>query len=487
MTNEDEALSTAQAPADAAAEEDALIADDNVASPTVQSSGDAIANEDELFNNDVITPLTVQTSIDDATDENNLFYNSFIKGVSGFIKTCPTPMAISIQGDWGAGKTSLINQVETELQAKTESTDGDDQDERKYCKGIINVAIIDVWQQSVTNPKADLFKNLLREVVEKLSGNKLEAMEKVSEFASVASQIVGALMVAGDDDEDEGDSKKNSEGEDVAFAFLLDSDDDSKSKSESDSEKDIDVNTLQSFFYEALREASEEYGKSEDARFVVFIDGLDHINPEAAVDLMEQIKNHLDCSQCVFVYAVDEKIVYEGIKKKLGDKVDEGRKRKLFERFVQVPLRIPANAYNLNKLIKDLLRDKPELAGEFVEVIDTLANDPTPRNIERYVNATNLYRSVFGGSEGVEDSSLSMLFAAVILEVESAQGFDAVADCARGDEAHFAENLKAKLGSLNLGDGINWTMLPALWHGGEGVDGDAAKRSAFLFWVLKLR
>jgi len=297
-------------------------------------------------------------------------------------------------------------------------------------------------------------------------------------------------MVAADNDgEDEGggDSKKNSEGEDAAFAFLLDSDDDSKSKSEGDSEKDIDVNTLQSCFYEALREASEEYGKSEDARFVVFIDGLDHINPEVVVDLMEQIKNHLDCPQCVFVYAVDEKIVYEGIKKKLGDKVDEGRKRKLFERFVQVPLHIPANAYNLNKLIKDLLRDKPELTGEFVEVINTLTNDPTPRNIERYVNTTNLYRSVFGGSEGVEDSSLSMLFAAVILEVESAQGFDAVADCARGDEAHFAENLKAKLGSLNLGDGINWTMLPALWHGGEGVDGDAAKRSAFLFWVLKLR
>ena len=40
----------------------------------------------------------------------DLFHiESYIDGLSVFIKECATPMTVSIQGDWGSGKTSMMN------------------------------------------------------------------------------------------------------------------------------------------------------------------------------------------------------------------------------------------------------------------------------------------------------------------------------------------------------------------------------------------
>ena len=202
---------------------------------------------------------------------------------------------------------------------------------------------------------------------------------------------------------------------------------------------------------------------------------------------MEQIKTYVDCPRCVFVLAVDEKVVYDGIRKKLGDKVDEGRKKMLFDKLVQVPLHIPISAYNLNEYIKGLLKDEKELSSEFVDVINILVNEPNPRSIKRYINTTYLYRCIVGKEETVEAGSFAMLFAAVILRVESAQGFEAIVACPQNDEEHFTENLKAALEPLSLDDRINWAMLPTLWRSEDGAGEDEAKRGAFISWIQKLK
>lgn len=44
--------------------------------------------------------------------EHDLFHiNTYIDGLSTFIKECATPMTVSIQGDWGSGKTSMMNMI----------------------------------------------------------------------------------------------------------------------------------------------------------------------------------------------------------------------------------------------------------------------------------------------------------------------------------------------------------------------------------------
>ncbi len=37
---------------------------------------------------------------------------SYVDGLCRFILNCDTPMTISIQGDWGSGKTSMMNMIE---------------------------------------------------------------------------------------------------------------------------------------------------------------------------------------------------------------------------------------------------------------------------------------------------------------------------------------------------------------------------------------
>ena len=112
-------------------------------------------------------------------------------------------------------------------------------------------------------------------------------------------------------------------------------------------------------------------------------------------------------------------------------------------------------------------------------------NGPTPRRIKRSINTMYLYGNVVDGQEGAGVESLAMLFAAIILKAESAQGFNAVASCTAGDKEHFTENLEAVLKSLGQNDGINWTALPTLWSDGES--GNTAKRDAFISWVQKLK
>ena len=48
--------------------------------------------------------------------ENDYFeVKKYIDALSKFIEECDTPMTIAVQGDWGSGKTSIMNMVKNDL------------------------------------------------------------------------------------------------------------------------------------------------------------------------------------------------------------------------------------------------------------------------------------------------------------------------------------------------------------------------------------
>ena len=48
--------------------------------------------------------------------EQDLFHiETYIEGLSTYIKECATPMTVSIQGDWGSGKTSMMNMIKEKI------------------------------------------------------------------------------------------------------------------------------------------------------------------------------------------------------------------------------------------------------------------------------------------------------------------------------------------------------------------------------------
>ncbi|MWK54663.1 hypothetical protein GO594_01615 [Pseudomonas otitidis] len=65
--------------------------------------------------------------------DDHLKNNQYAKGLLEFIKIADAPITIGIQGGWGSGKTSLINLLQNELEASSDS----------LC---INV---NAWQQSL--------------------------------------------------------------------------------------------------------------------------------------------------------------------------------------------------------------------------------------------------------------------------------------------------------------------------------------------------
>ena len=47
--------------------------------------------------------------------ENSFKTEPYVHALTNFIMNCATPMTIAIQGDWGTGKTSMMNMVQEEL------------------------------------------------------------------------------------------------------------------------------------------------------------------------------------------------------------------------------------------------------------------------------------------------------------------------------------------------------------------------------------
>ena len=51
--------------------------------------------------------------------DDNFGIKKYIDGLTGFILDCNTPMTIAIQGDWGSGKTSMMNMIKAPRMAAT--------------------------------------------------------------------------------------------------------------------------------------------------------------------------------------------------------------------------------------------------------------------------------------------------------------------------------------------------------------------------------
>ena len=112
--------------------------------------------------------------------------NLHTDSIINFIKETETPMTIGIQGEWGSGKTSLIQSIKSEL----------DKDK------IFRQIWINSWEYSLlTNPEESLIK-IINRIIQEL----LESDKKISQHAKISEVTkkifegalrVGASVVGG--------------------------------------------------------------------------------------------------------------------------------------------------------------------------------------------------------------------------------------------------------------------------------------------------
>lgn len=285
----------------------------------------------------------------------------YVESLSEFILDCSTPMTIAIQGDWGSGKTSMMNMIKQALADK------------------IVPVWFNTWQYSQFEMASYLSISLLSSFLEKIgaeeeSQNFLRSIAKGAIGFAKTAAVVGIETVAG------GTIAGNLKEKLAEIG-------------KQDSAKALEE--LRDKIREAVSAKLKSSGKN---RIVVFVDDLDRLAPEKAVELLEVLKVFMDVPNCVFVLAVDYAVVTQGLEKKFGVSVGHSKGKSFFDKIIQLPFAIPIAQYNISAYIQNLLSNMSIVCSEeeisiYREIVDCSIGC-NPRSMKRLFNSFILLNTV---------------------------------------------------------------------------------------------
>ncbi len=287
-----------------------------------------------------LTDQPVQSLAEDA-----LGIGPYAASLSRFLAQCTTPMTVAIQGDWGTGKTSLMRMIEADLTDQYEH---------------VGTLCFNTWQYSQLAQTDSLGLSVLSAIYQTLckdDGHWRQWMEDVS--LALIKVYTGADL----------DKLKGAPQLDMA------------AKSEK--------------LRKQVGETIASYLKRhEKKRLILFIDDLDRLNPERAVEILEVIKNFLDWTDCVFVLALDFGVVQRGLRSKDRSLEDDAIGRSFFDKIIQLPFRMPVLQYDVLRYLRQVLNASGlHVAPADLETATALLRhsvSTNPRSIKRVANATSL-------------------------------------------------------------------------------------------------
>lgn len=284
-------------------------------------------------------------------DEEALGLKNYADVLTEFVAECDTPITVALQGDWGSGKTSLMNLMRESL----------DKDKEHY-----QTVWFNTWQYAQFNMADTLALSMMSYFIDRLdpsNGASAKAAKALLNLARAAA--VGAASMVGQADTLNAalaEATRGGDGTDPSrhLAGLKD------------------------------RIADIVAGKKEK-KVVVFIDDIDRLVPVKAIELLEALKVFLDIDKCVYIIACDYSVVVTGLKEKFG--VDEGelKGKSFFDKIIQVPFKMPIRRYKVDAYLQDLLQkiniDADETdVGMYRELIETSIGF-NPRTMKRMFNS----------------------------------------------------------------------------------------------------
>ena len=285
-----------------------------------------------------------------------------------YIRLTDTPITIALQGEWGSGKTSLMNQLRYNLC---------DEEGAPYYAIWINT-----WQYSLMKTPQQSIISILEGIINQIgqlnpSRHKWEESKKKIGGVFKKMATIGTKVAAG---------VVGVEGDVVNDIFNSDS-------SESDIAQLKDE--IARLIDDALAQDSTKQG------FTFYIDDLDRIDPPVAVEILELLKNIFDLEKCVFILAIDYDVVIKGLKPKFGELTESNERefRSFFDKIIQLPFSMPVASYNVDTFLVDALRkiefftdeelNDPQLAEDLSEIA-RLSVGSNPRSLKRLTNTLAL-------------------------------------------------------------------------------------------------
>ncbi len=300
--------------------------------------------------------------------QNDLFgIQVYQDALTKFIQYTDTPITIALQGEWGSGKTSLMNQLRYNLC---------DADGAAYYPVWINT-----WQYSLMRTPSQaiiaILEGIIAQIGELSPNHKWDESKKKIGGLFKKMAVVGAKVAVG---------TVGVDGEAVDDLFAQNGGESTIVQLKKEIAK--------------LVETSLEQNPLKKG-FTLYIDDLDRIDPPVAVEILELLKNIFDLKHCVFVLAIDYDVVIKGLKPKFGELTDKNERefRSFFDKIIQLPFSMPVASYNVDTFLVEALSEieffsKEELAdtvlAENLSEIARLSVGCNPRSLKRLTNTLSL-------------------------------------------------------------------------------------------------
>jgi hypothetical protein len=274
------------------------------------------------------------------------------------------------------------------------------------------------WQYSQFEMASYLSVSLLSNFLEKIgaeeeSKNLLQMMAKGAAALAKTGAVIGAEMVAGGEIAGRLNAKLSaiSNGEERNVAQILE---------ELKDKITIAVNA--------------KLKKENKKRIVVFVDDLDRLAPEKAVELLEVLKIFMDVPNCVFVLAVDYQVITQGLVKKFGDQIGHSKGKSFFDKIIQLPFAVPTSQYNIKGYIQELLKNVvPNCSNDEISLYQDVVNSSigcNPRSLKRIFNSFILLnkvadkKGIFNNNEIKKQDKQRVLFATLCLQLAFPELYD---------------------------------------------------------------
>ena len=313
----------------------------------------------------------------DGTNADMLQVQSYARALAKFTMECGTPLTIGVQGEWGSGKTSLLNMIQDIIE-KTEIVTKGRGDNIKGLD-VYKSIWINTWEHSLLKSPEECLLSIIEEIIDaiaSLDGSWITAQKAKSALNILAKGAIriGAAATLG-----------KAAASEIGGAFTF---------SSSNSVKSLRIAMEQSI--------NELISRDQNTieRFVIFVDDLDRLDPVVAVMILELLKNIFNINHCVFILAIDYQVVVKGLKHKFGEpnEHNEWEFRAFFDKIIQLPFMMPMGVYDLNGYVENLLfetsyftkREMSVLKSSKLSNIVKLTVGGNPRGLKRLVNSLSL-------------------------------------------------------------------------------------------------
>ena len=340
-----------------------------------------------------------------SSSEDLLKVSRYTQALVNFIQHSDTPITIGLQGEWGTGKTSLMNMLREELDIQHVAT-----------------SWVNTWEYSMFRGASETTPAVLNGLVTKLKescgknwtlkDDTENKMKKISRFfGAVSNQIIS-----------------NQTGVDIKSAI---------SDSGNQNIGSVDIAEIKSDIAELIAKLVQD-PSNPYKRVVFFVDDLDRINPSDAVEILEALKNIFDIPHSIFILAIDYEVVVKGLEGKFGKKTEENERefRSFFDKIIQVPFSMPIGTYDIDYFLTNKMQQlgveiQDQNRDHFTSVVRNTVGF-NPRSLKRYLNSFSLLNNIRKSEEqndGKDSGALGefMLFSLLGIQISYPKIFRLIA------------------------------------------------------------